>query len=106
MAKGDILGFIDCPHCGHLDGMRITEDKNGAPFGYCTGNCMGQLRVGGDTERVTAFLKKHPTIAAKLRDKPPPAPDPEPAPALPENDPAPTPKPARRSHLADLLDRT
>lgn len=61
MAK-EILGYIDCPHCGHENGMRITLDKSGAPFGFCEANCNGQMRVGGNAARVAAFYRKNPHI--------------------------------------------
>ncbi|SOD41615.1 hypothetical protein [Nitrosovibrio sp. Nv4] len=66
MAKGDLLGRIDCETCGTKDGMRITEDKNGDPFGYCDARCHQQKRIGGrnevDRERVEAFYKKYPHV--------------------------------------------
>lgn len=111
MKQREILGHIDCPHCGTAGGMRITPDRNGAPFGYCEAECGGQLRVGGDKRRVDAFHKKHPNVrrvdqaapaAAAPRAAPAPAPKPvavtAPAPA-----PAPTPAPARRMSAVDYL---
>lgn len=62
MAKGELLGAIDCPMCGYGNGMRITEDKNGEPFGFCEANCDGQLRVGGKKSRVEQFYKHYPHI--------------------------------------------
>ncbi|MFA7399124.1 MAG: hypothetical protein WCZ98_01455 [Sideroxydans sp.] len=62
MAKGDLLGMIDCPHCGYKQGMRVTEDKNGEPFGFCETECDGQLRVGGKTRRVEKFYTLHPHL--------------------------------------------
>lgn len=62
MAKGELLGHIDCPCCGLIKGMRITEDKNGQPFGYCEGDCSQQLRIGGDARRVNQFYANHPHI--------------------------------------------
>lgn len=32
MAKGDLMGVIDCPVCGYGNGMRVAEDKNGDPI--------------------------------------------------------------------------
>lgn len=58
----EILGHIDCPHCGHEAGMRITLDKSGAPFGFCEANCNGQMRIGGNAARVAAFYRKHPHL--------------------------------------------
>lgn len=65
MAKGDVLGMIDCPHCGLSKGMRITEDKNGEPFGFCEAECDGQLRVGGKPRRVEKFFLLHPHLKRK-----------------------------------------
>lgn len=62
MADKKVLGHIDCPYCGFVGGMRITEDKNGQPFGYCEADCSGQLRVGGDALRVRKFRAKYPHI--------------------------------------------
>jgi hypothetical protein len=70
MAKGEVLGFIDCPHCGLKDGMRITEDKNGEPFGFCEAECDGQLRVGGKARRVEKFYTKHPHLRRKTGEPP------------------------------------
>lgn len=62
MAKGDLLGHINCPSCGTPGGMRITEDKNGSPFGYCEANCSQQMRVGGTPHRIAQFYKTYPHI--------------------------------------------
>lgn len=71
--KGELLGYIDCPHCGLEDGMRVTEDKNGEPFGFCEAECDGQLRVGGKARRVEKFYQLHP----HLRKRPTIAPAPQ-----------------------------
>ena len=42
--------------------MRITPDKSGAPFGYCEGDCSGQMRVGGNAARIEKFYAKNPHI--------------------------------------------
>lgn len=42
--------------------MRITEDKNGDPFGYCEANCGQQLRIGGDKRRVRDFFNRYPAM--------------------------------------------
>ncbi|MES2637413.1 MAG: hypothetical protein V4605_08825 [Pseudomonadota bacterium] len=57
-----IYGRIDCPCCGFADGMRITADKNGAPFGFCDANCDTQLRIGGSQKRVREFFQRYPLI--------------------------------------------
>lgn len=57
--KGDLLGVIECPHCG--DSMKVKEDKNGDPFGHCE-HCSGQVRVGGSAGRVARFLAKNPHL--------------------------------------------
>lgn len=62
VSKGNLLGYIDCPACGLVKGMRITEDKSGNPFGYCEGDCDQQLRIGGNPARVEKFYKHHPHI--------------------------------------------
>lgn len=62
-----ILGHIDCPTCGGKNTMRITQDKNGQPFGYCAitaAACRQQLRIGGDDIRVESFLARYPWAAA------------------------------------------
>lgn len=115
MKEHTILGRIDCPHCGYVDGMRITPDKNGAPFGYCDANCAGQLRVGGDKRRVDAFYAKYPNVKrgdqvaapapAAAAPKPAPAPA-KPAPAAkapPAPAPTPAPAPKRGSGIDWLL---
>lgn len=61
----EVLGHIDCPCCGTAKGMRITADKNGAPFGYCEANCNVQMRIGGDARRVAAFVARYPWAAGK-----------------------------------------
>lgn len=40
--------------------MRITQDKNGDPFGFCDANCAAQLRIGGSPHRVAAFRRLYP----------------------------------------------
>lgn len=61
----DILGYIGCPSCGTADGMRITRDKNGHPFGWCEKNCGQQLRVGPDQRRIRDFFKLYPQLSAR-----------------------------------------
>lgn len=80
MAKGDLLGHIDCPSCGAENGMRITEDKNGHPFGFCEANCDQQMRIGGSPARVERFFARHPhlkrpgaAVAEHAETTPPPA---------------------------------
>jgi len=65
-----VYGYINCPHCGYENGMRITADKSGKPFGYCEANCAGQLRVGGNPHREKEFFKAHPGIAAAMKGEP------------------------------------
>lgn len=78
------LGHIDCPSCGKAQGMRITHDKNGDPFGFCEDGCGQQLRVGGSPMRVRAFVKRYPFAAKSAQ--PVPVTEPE-ALAEPENAP-------------------
>lgn len=94
----EILGHIDCPHCGTAKGMRITADRNGAPFGYCEANCSGQLKVGGDARRVAAFVARYPWAAGK-----PAAAEPAPAP-VPVPVPVPAPAPAARPKSSNPFD--
>lgn len=70
MKERTLLGHIDCPTCGMTAGMRITEDKNGEPFGYCEANCGQQLRIGGDKRRVRDFFQRHPTMQRRHDDAP------------------------------------
>jgi len=70
MARGDRLGHINCPYCGYVNGMRITEDKSGNPFGYCEANCSGQLAVKGDGYRKQKFYELYPHLR-KPGDAPP-----------------------------------
>lgn len=92
----EVFGHINCPHCGTAKGMRITHDKNGAPFGYCEAKCSGQLKVGGDSNRVAAFLVMYPWAAGKQIQEPAPVPVPVPAAkAAPAPKAAPVPAPAK-----------
>jgi hypothetical protein len=83
MKDRTILGHIDCPTCGMQQAMRISEDKNGDPFGYCEANCGQQLRIGGDRRRVRDFFNRYPDLQRRADDAPPaadaPAAAPEPA---------------------------
>lgn len=65
-----IHGRIDCPCCSTKNGVRITADKNGHPFGFCDANCGLQLRIGGDAFRVGQFNKNHAAIAASMSGAP------------------------------------
>lgn len=65
-----ILGWIDCPVCGTKEGMRITHDKNGHPFGYCEAECSQQMRIGPDGLRIRKFLDRYPW-AGGAEEKPP-----------------------------------
>jgi hypothetical protein len=65
-----IYGRIDCPCCRTKEGVRITKDKNGDPFGYCDAKCEVQIRLGGKAFRVGEFAKAYPSIAAKMRGEP------------------------------------
>ncbi len=59
----NVLGHIDCPTCGGIKTLRITHDKNGDPFGYCSvgaSACRQQLRIGGDDLRVESFVARYP----------------------------------------------
>lgn len=71
MAKGELLGRMACPSCLMVDGMRVTEDKNGHPFGFCDANCGQQLRVGPDNFRIQKFLAAHPAMRPRPLAAPP-----------------------------------
>lgn len=104
MSKREILGHIPCPVCESE--MRVTKDKNGAPFGYCESNCNAQLRVGGSAHRVAAFVKRYPWAGAPVTapDTAPPA-EKKPA-APPVTAPAPVTKAApKRGPLDDFFKR-
>ena len=62
MAKGELLGRIDCSCCGLAKGLRVTEDKNGAPFGFCDAGCNYQMRIGGDAVRIDRFYALYPSV--------------------------------------------
>jgi hypothetical protein len=85
--------------------MRVTEDKNGEPFGFCANHCGQQLRIGGNAARVEAFRKRYAWAGGKpAASVASPAPTPKPAqkaPAkpAPEASPAPAAKPASFSDL-------
>lgn len=81
-AEKQTLGHIDCPTCGTKNGMRITHDKNGDPFGYSEACCNQQLRIGGDRRRVAAFVARYPW-AGEATPAPAPKNAPEAAPAAP-----------------------
>ena len=68
--KKIIYGRITCPHCHMPDGMRVTADKNGQPFGFCDANCGGQLKIGGNPYRVNKFFEAHPGIATAMKGEP------------------------------------
>jgi len=87
-----VLGHIDCPACGKAGGMRITPDKNGDPFGFCEDGCGQQLRVGGKSGRVRAFIARFPWAAAAPVTVTATVTDPIPAPSAPK--PAPVSAPA------------
>lgn len=87
--------------------MRITEDKNGDPFGYCEANCGQQLRIGGDKRRVRDFFQRYPAIQRREPDaataatvQPTPKQEQEPT---PEPAPKAKAKAEPRSAMADAL---
>lgn len=90
----EVLGHIDCPTCGTAKGMRITQDKNGDPFGYCEAECSQQMRIGGDKRRVKAFVARYPWAMPPAVSVTAPAPAPAPT---PEAAPKPAPKPAAKA---------
>lgn len=65
MAKS-VLGNISCPSCGG-HAMQVSNDKNGAPFGFCV-DCSQQLRIGGNARRVDLFRARYPWAAGTVTD--------------------------------------
>lgn len=102
--SGPVLGYIDCPTCGTTGGMRISHDKNGHPFGFCTATCRQQLRVGPDAERVGQFVKRYPFAAGEAA-APAAAPEPVPVPvaAAPAVGVAPSPKAKLKHDLQEAM---
>jgi len=102
----EILGHINCPHCGYENGMRITVDKSGAPFGYCEADCNGQMRIGGNPGRVAKFYAKYPNIKRPGAEEHAHQPnEPEkiaPKKAAPVIEPAPVKVPAKKSLFEQL----
>ncbi len=96
MPQKEALGYITCPTCGTHDGMRITHDKNGDPFGYCEANCGQQMRIGGDKRRVRDFLARFPQFAPKAEPAAATSAEPVPVPVVtvPVAEPKPPAKPA------------
>jgi hypothetical protein len=41
MAKGDLIGHMDCPCCGME--AEVNEDKNGKPLMFCRKGCKAQM---------------------------------------------------------------
>lgn len=108
MAK-EILGRIDCPYCSLSQGVRVTHDKNGHPFGYCDGGCHGQMKIGGDAFRVARFVERYPWAQPLSAAKPASVPvrEPEPEAPKPSLAPAPVQKPEpkpQRKQVANPFD--
>lgn len=82
----EILGSIDCPHCG--ESMKVKTDKNGEPFGHCE-HCSGQLRVGGNALRVANFYRKWPGLKQPGAEAAPPTQEQKAAAPAPNKAPAP-----------------
>ena len=64
MADDNVIGRINCPVCGKENGVRITPDRNGKPFGFCDMGCDFQMRIGGKPRRESAFLNLYPKFKA------------------------------------------
>lgn len=104
MKDRTILGHIDCPTCGMAAAMRISEDKNGDPFGYCEANCGQQLRIGGDRRRVRDFFNRYPNLQRRADDAPPAESAPQSAPpAAAKADTPAAPARPKRSAFEDAL---
>lgn len=117
MAKTEkeILGMIDCPHCGESGGMGVKHDKNLEPFGHCE-ECGGQLRVGGKPGRVRKFCRRYPwavvpgtapvPVTVTVTEPQPVAvaiTKPIPPDMLPKPTPTPAPAAKRKATFADAL---
>jgi hypothetical protein len=97
MAKGDLLGHIDCPSCGTVKGMRVTLDKNDHPFGYCEVKCSQQLRIGGDAYRVKEFYAKYPHLLPKTGTDTDTGPE-------PAEEPKQEPQPVKKTGMSSALE--
>jgi hypothetical protein len=88
--------------------MRVTEDKNGEPFGFCENGCAQQLRIGGNASRVAKFRARYawaqPGQAVAPAAAPAAAPTPAPKRAAdPKPAATPAPAPKRAPTFADAL---
>lgn len=107
MNTKEVLGHIPCPSCG--EAMRVTNDKNGNPFGYCDHGCGQQLRVGPDKFRVQKFRERYQWAKPKAEpgaQAAHPVPVTVPAKQAPQAKPAepvPAPAPKRPASPFDLL---
>lgn len=71
MAKGQVVGHVDCPLCG-LE-AEVKEDKNGNPYAFCPDCTMQLLTHGG--HRAELLRRKMRPVAQAVAD----ALEPEPA---------------------------
>lgn len=56
--RGELLGHIDCPTCGHPE-MEVRLDKNGNPYAWCQMCTQQLLTHGGDRgEKLLARTRK------------------------------------------------
>lgn len=94
MAKGEVLGHIECPACGWAD-MEVRADKKGNPYGYCI-ECNQQIFTHGGTRGAH--------LLARMRKASAPAADPAPTtPAGSPREPAPEDAPAPKRRAASTL---
>ena len=77
MAKGDLLGHIDCPMHDGFE-MDVKEDKNGNPYAFCP-DCCTQILTHGREPKASLMLRRmrpvKPADDDKLADPPPPVED-------------------------------
>lgn len=55
MARGELIGLMDCPECGFTD-AEVRPDKSGSPYRFCP-DCTAQYFSRGG-EKAKALLSK------------------------------------------------
>lgn len=64
MAKGDVLGEMDCPLCGVVS--NVTEDKAGRPLLFCRHGCKLQLFTRSQAQADGMRHKLRPVAAVAV----------------------------------------
>lgn len=72
MAKGDLLGQMDCPLCGTAS--NVNEDKAGRPLLFCRHGCKLQLFTRTEAQADGMRRKLRPTAAPAVPAAPEAAP--------------------------------